>query len=369
MATRRKATTKPDENWWFKFDVSAWLNDPGVRLCSLAARGAWIQMLAAMYMQPVRGVLPGDVDSVGLLLGVPKGWVAPALEELEEAGVFSRGAAVHEDLPEDAIVCRRMWREHWSRARMAAGGRASGRVRRSSHGEGCPEGTPPETPEGHPEGCPEGHPKVALKVEARSAQGETKVADTVSASGTSTCAPESGRYDEASRARKAITRVRARERGNNSTTHYPGGSGVSAAGSGSADFHPPGAEEPRGPQRVGDILRRMGYGRAAPPGADDQEALEARVRARIAAALGEEAERRWGWWWDRVVPVVVAEPGGQHAVEDLLHELRRAGSPRTAHEHGIRDGGAWLAKGVRDWAVARGLALPVPGKPRNGVAR
>ena len=41
-----KKTTKSD--WWFKFEIPAWRNSPELRVCSLEARGFWIDCIAIM---------------------------------------------------------------------------------------------------------------------------------------------------------------------------------------------------------------------------------------------------------------------------------------------------------------------------------
>lgn len=42
----KKKTTKSD--WWFKFEIPAWRNSPELRVCSLEARGFWIDCIAIM---------------------------------------------------------------------------------------------------------------------------------------------------------------------------------------------------------------------------------------------------------------------------------------------------------------------------------
>lgn len=85
-------------DFWFRFEPARWRNDEGLRLCSLAARGLWIDMLALMH--PQGGYLliagkPPEVASLARLVGSTAAEVARLLKELKDAGVSSiddRGA-------------------------------------------------------------------------------------------------------------------------------------------------------------------------------------------------------------------------------------------------------------------------------------
>lgn len=80
-------------NPWLKFYPSDWRSDPKLRMCSLAARGLWIEMIALMHeANPrghllVNGIAPTDTQ-LGALIGSPP--VPELVIELEQAGVFSR---------------------------------------------------------------------------------------------------------------------------------------------------------------------------------------------------------------------------------------------------------------------------------------
>ena len=83
-----------------------------------AAKGLWIDLLAAMAEKTPQGVITGNLESLAEALGYPgpmaRAWVAEyghLIEELELKSVFSRGAAVDDDLDPDCIVNRRMYRE------------------------------------------------------------------------------------------------------------------------------------------------------------------------------------------------------------------------------------------------------------------
>lgn len=114
-----------------------------------AAKGLWIDLLAAMADKTPQGVISGDLESLAVALGFPgpmaTAWVQTyqhLIVELESKGVFSRGCDVDEDLEPDAIVNRRMYRERmksqdvsearsraarirWDREKVPAEGRVS----------------------------------------------------------------------------------------------------------------------------------------------------------------------------------------------------------------------------------------------------
>lgn len=80
---------------WFKFYVGNWRADELLRMCGLAARGLWVEMLSIMHKATpyghllVNGVQP-DVDDLARLTGVSAKEVKAALDELERKAVFSR---------------------------------------------------------------------------------------------------------------------------------------------------------------------------------------------------------------------------------------------------------------------------------------
>lgn len=78
-----------------KFFWSDWRSDPGLRSCSLAARGLWMDLLAiAAEAQPTGYVLVNgrtlSTTDLARLTGAPEADVQTALAELDAAGVFSR---------------------------------------------------------------------------------------------------------------------------------------------------------------------------------------------------------------------------------------------------------------------------------------
>ena len=81
--------------WWFKFQPSSWRSAPELRMCSLAARGLWIDMLCLMHEAEPRGhLLVNGVEvspkQLAAMSSVPLKQCLALLEELEDAGVFSR---------------------------------------------------------------------------------------------------------------------------------------------------------------------------------------------------------------------------------------------------------------------------------------
>ena len=96
-------------NPWMKFYPSDWRSDPKVRLCSMAARGLWIEMLALMHEAEPRGHLivsgqrPTDTQ-LSVLTGCPTDQLPDLLGELDSAGVFSK-------TQKGVIYSRRMTRD------------------------------------------------------------------------------------------------------------------------------------------------------------------------------------------------------------------------------------------------------------------
>ncbi len=84
-------TDKP----WFRFYPVDWRGDAKLKVCSLAARGLWIELMAIMHEGTpyghlmIGGAAPSDGD-LCKLLGVPVGTVRKALAELEHRGVALR---------------------------------------------------------------------------------------------------------------------------------------------------------------------------------------------------------------------------------------------------------------------------------------
>jgi len=111
-----------------------------------AAKGLWIDLLAAMAEKTPQGVISGDLESLAEALGYPgpmaRAWVTEykhLIEELESKGVFSRGAAIDDDLEPDSIVNRRMYRERLKVQDISEARSRAARIRWNGE-KGAPEG-------------------------------------------------------------------------------------------------------------------------------------------------------------------------------------------------------------------------------------
>jgi hypothetical protein len=85
-----KQPSKP----WMKFYPSDWQSDPALRMCSLAARGFWIECMVIMHksddygMLLINGKKPSN-SQLGILVGASENEVKELLLDLENSGVFS----------------------------------------------------------------------------------------------------------------------------------------------------------------------------------------------------------------------------------------------------------------------------------------
>ena len=115
-----KNSLKEDDRPSLQFYVKDWLGDPGLRACSIAARGLWIDMISIMFTACHRGELTingkrADSKTLAKIEGLPEAEIEALLEDLNEHGVYST-------LPDGTIICRRMIKEAaTSRARAEAG--------------------------------------------------------------------------------------------------------------------------------------------------------------------------------------------------------------------------------------------------------
>ena len=133
---------------WTQWRWDRWLRDPALRGCTLAARGLWIELLAAMDADDEYGFLTlagkaADVAEISVRTGVHRLQVGKFLAELEARGVFSRDAR-------GAIFCRHMVREAEKYAQDVANGSTGGN----------PALRP--KPQGQPRGARRGSPHAAL---------------------------------------------------------------------------------------------------------------------------------------------------------------------------------------------------------------
>lgn len=142
----------------FQFYPGDWRRDPALRVCSLAARGLWIEIMCIAHECEPYGVLAVNgkamtAAQIARHVGEPQKVVESLLAELEDAGVFSRDE-------EGRIFSRRMVRDERVRAARKAGGEAGaafgylgaehgkkgGRPRTSDGGSETPLKTPLQTP-------------------------------------------------------------------------------------------------------------------------------------------------------------------------------------------------------------------------------
>lgn len=78
-----------------KFYPTDWRSDPRLRMCGMAARGLWIEIIALMHEASpyghllVSGQSPTDAQ-LAVLAGAPSEQISDLIGELESAGVFSR---------------------------------------------------------------------------------------------------------------------------------------------------------------------------------------------------------------------------------------------------------------------------------------
>lgn len=95
---------------WMKFYPQDWRADEKLRMCSLAARGLWLEMLAIMHrserygMLLIGGLAPTDAQ-LAVQVGASPQEVTTLVGELSAADVFSRTSS-------GVIYSRRMTRDH-----------------------------------------------------------------------------------------------------------------------------------------------------------------------------------------------------------------------------------------------------------------
>jgi len=108
----------------FQFYPSDWLHDLNLRTCSLEARGLWIDLLCLMNQGEPYGTLKVNHKDIlevnlALILGVNQEGLRRLLDELEQAGVFSRDEG-------GGIYSRRMIRDETVRQARVEGGKKGG---------------------------------------------------------------------------------------------------------------------------------------------------------------------------------------------------------------------------------------------------
>jgi hypothetical protein len=83
------------KNPFLKFYTSDWRSDPRLKMCSMAARGLWVEMICLMHEASpyghllIAGQSPTEAQ-LAVLVGASPDEITALLGELESAGVFSR---------------------------------------------------------------------------------------------------------------------------------------------------------------------------------------------------------------------------------------------------------------------------------------
>ena len=80
---------------WLKFYTNDWRADPALRMCSMAARGLWIELICLMHEASPYGHLmvygqPPNEAQLASLTGIPAAELPHLVAEIERLGVFSR---------------------------------------------------------------------------------------------------------------------------------------------------------------------------------------------------------------------------------------------------------------------------------------
>ncbi|HEV7455132.1 MAG TPA: hypothetical protein VGN96_00030 [Roseococcus sp.] len=125
---------------WMKFYPQDWLADPGLRMCSPAARGVWMDLIAVMHdASPYGHLLVGEAAptnaALARLAGLSVQALVKLLRELEANNVLAR-------TPDGIIYSRRMVRDEAARAE----GRFHASKAKASPPPPPPEGEAPPTP-------------------------------------------------------------------------------------------------------------------------------------------------------------------------------------------------------------------------------
>lgn len=125
---------------WLKFYPTDWRSDPALRMCSMAARGLWIEMIALMHEAVpyghllVAGRSPTEAQ-LAVLVGAPSDQISDMIGELDAAGVFSRTR-------EGVIYSRKMTRTAKKAAIARKNGKNGGNPSLSKKRENSPSDNP-----------------------------------------------------------------------------------------------------------------------------------------------------------------------------------------------------------------------------------
>lgn len=155
-------------NPWMKFYPADWRADQGLRVCTLAARGLWIEMLCVMHSAVPYGHLlingsPASDTQLAMLTGASPDQITVLIGELETAGVFSRTG-------KGVIYSRRMTRDEKRAALARKHGQSGGNPNLCNTTRNPPPDNPPD------KGYVNGEDK-AQKLEARNKNVEIQQSD------------------------------------------------------------------------------------------------------------------------------------------------------------------------------------------------
>lgn len=158
----RVMTTYLKKRPWMKFFPADWRADPRLRMCSLAARGLWIDLIAYMHEGVPYGHLTidgraPDLSGIAALVARPPAEVKKALRELEEKHVTAR-------TDEGVIYSRRMVRDFAKALRDHENGKDGGNPGLARGDKG---GTPPIRRGLSPPIKPRSQKPEAKKIETR----------------------------------------------------------------------------------------------------------------------------------------------------------------------------------------------------------
>ncbi len=129
---------------WMKFSTADWRSDPRLRMCGLASRGLWMEMIALLHEADPYGHLlvtgkPPTDTQLAMLAGAPSEQIPELLGELESAGVFSRTG-------KGVIYSRRMTRDEKKRTTARKNGKSGGNPNLCSSGGKTPSDNPRDNP-------------------------------------------------------------------------------------------------------------------------------------------------------------------------------------------------------------------------------
>lgn len=129
---------------FLKFYPQDWRGDQALRVCSLAARGLWVECMSIMHFATPYGHLlvngkPVTETQLSSLVGCPQDQVSALLAELENAGVSSKTA-------KGVVYSRRMTRDARKRSEAKKNGRLGGNPNLAKSEGVNPQDKPPLAP-------------------------------------------------------------------------------------------------------------------------------------------------------------------------------------------------------------------------------